>query len=59
MPHITTHLIDGLIGTGEFPPEDCAKLEEIKARSTTRCSFKDAWKVAGIVFERLRSDDHD
>jgi hypothetical protein len=60
MPHITTHVIDGLVGTGDFPPDDCEKLEEIKARTGhNRCSFGDAWTVAGIVFKRLRSDNHD
>jgi hypothetical protein len=60
MPHITTHIIDGLVGTGEFSPEECAKLEEIKARvGHSRCSFHDAWTISGIVFERLRANDHD
>lgn len=60
MSHNASHvIIDGLIGSGEFSSEDCSKLEEIKNRTVARCTFSDAWKVAGIVFERLRADDHD
>lgn len=47
-------IIQRLVETGEFGQSECNELHAIKGRSITRCSFLDAWRVARIVFRRLR-----
>lgn len=47
-------IINGLVASGQFTPEDCAKLREIQDRSPVKCSLLDAWRVARIVRKRLR-----
>lgn len=47
-------IINGLVSSGQFPPEDRLKLQEIADKCIVRCSFRDAITVARIVFRRLR-----
>ena len=47
-------IINGLVSSGQFPPDDCVKLQQIQDRSTVKCSVMDALMVARIVFRRLR-----
>lgn len=58
MPHITTHVLDGLVASDQFPPEDCQKMQAIKAKNETPCSLWDALAVAAMVFRCLRRDEH-
>jgi len=47
-------IIQRIIESGQFTPEECTKLHAIKDRSPAGCSFLDAWRVARIVRKRLR-----
>lgn len=47
-------IIQRLVESGQFTPDECARLHEIKDRSTVRCSWLDARRVANIVRKRLR-----
>lgn len=47
-------IIQNLVTSGQFSPEDCQKLREIQARSVVRCSWLDSRRVAAIVRKRLR-----
>lgn len=47
-------IIQNLVDSGKFTPEECAKLRDIQARSVTRCSWLDARRVAKIVSKALR-----
>jgi hypothetical protein len=47
-------IIRSLVGSGRFSPEDCATLQNIADKQGVTCSFRDALKVARIVFKRLR-----
>jgi hypothetical protein len=47
-------IIQNLVESGKFTPEECAKLREIQARSIVRCSWLDSRRVAKIVKRGLR-----
>ena len=47
-------IIRRLVDSGEFNAEDCTKLQSIADKLHPRCSMKDAWTVARIVYRRLR-----
>lgn len=47
-------IINKLVNSGQFTPDECTKLNEIKDRSIVHCSLLDAMTVAAMVFERLR-----
>lgn len=47
-------IIQNLVTSGQFSPEDCAKLRAIQDRSPVRLSWLDARWVAAIVRRRLR-----
>ena len=47
-------IIQRLVQSGQFNAEDCVMLQQIADKLSPRCSLRDAWKVARIVYRRLR-----
>jgi hypothetical protein len=47
-------IINSLIISGRFTPEECVTLRSIQDRSVVRCSWLDALRVAALVRKRLR-----
>lgn len=47
-------IIQRLIDSGQFCAEDCIRLQQIADKLSPRCSVRDAWAVARIVYRRLR-----
>jgi hypothetical protein len=47
-------IIHSLVASGQFTPEECAKLQEIADRSPVRVSYKDCMVVQKMVHKKLR-----
>lgn len=47
-------IIHSLIGSGQFTPDECKKLQEIADRSVVCVNYKDTVAVCKIVHKKLR-----